>query len=56
MKAIATVRHIADIEETDNGENIFLMSRKREKLQMKIRLLGDYSVKIIRPNEVVRKR
>ena len=47
MKAMANVNPIADLDETDNGEDIFIVSRIRERIQNKLRLLRDYSVKII---------
>lgn len=45
MKAMANVNPIADLDETDNGEDLFLVSRIREKIQNNLRLLSDYSVR-----------
>ena len=47
MKATATVSPIADIDETDNGKELFIVSRIREKLLNKLRLLRDYYIKIV---------
>jgi hypothetical protein len=44
---MANVNPIADLDETDNGEDLFLVSRIRERIQNKLRLSRDYSVKII---------
>ena len=45
MKAITNVGPIADFE-SDNDDNIFIKP-ERDKLKNKIRLLRDYSVKIL---------
>jgi hypothetical protein len=47
MKAMANVGPIADLGGTDNDEDIFVLSRIRNRFQNKIRLWRDYSVKIV---------
>jgi hypothetical protein len=47
MKASANAPPIADLDETDNGEDILVIPRIGDKLQNKIRLSIDYSIKII---------
>jgi hypothetical protein len=47
MKASANAPPIADLDETDNGEDILVIPRIGDKLENKIRLSIDYSIKII---------
>jgi hypothetical protein len=47
MKVSANEPPIADLNETDNGEDILVIPRIGNKLQNKIRLSIDYSIKII---------
>jgi hypothetical protein len=44
---MVNVNPIANLDETYNGEDIFIVSRIRQRIQNKLRLLRDYSVKII---------
>jgi hypothetical protein len=47
MKVSTNEPTIADLNETDNDEDIFGIPRIGDKLENKIRLYNDYSVKII---------
>jgi hypothetical protein len=47
MKVSANEPPIADLNETDNDEDIFVIPRIGDKLENKIRLSSDYSVRII---------